>query len=116
MVHTSSYFDCSTRLCTVQFMKKSWLGTDINTSDGEQVNKFCFWNHYVNSDQIIVTERNEGGTGFQQVSHTLQVFVNFRKNNDLNPKLVLGDYERDIQSQNLGFQSYYICHLITYVI
>ena len=50
-VHTSmDTSDCTTRLCTVQFMNKYWLGTDINThlvflSDGNAVNKFCYWNH-----------------------------------------------------------------------
>ena len=111
--------DCSTRLCTVQFMNRYWLGTDIKThlvflSDGDTVKKFHFWNHILSSNEIIITECSGEALGFLQVSHTVQVLVNFCGDRESNPRLVHEEYVKDLHSRNRGFKSYpdYILHII----
>ena len=91
-VHASrNTSDCLTRSCTVQFTNNYWVGTDINThfvflSEGKTVKKFCYWNHNLHSNQIIITECKDEAMGFLQVSHTLQVLVNFGGDKNLIPQ------------------------------
>ena len=108
--------DCSTRLCTVQFMNRYWLGTDIKThlvflSDSNTVKKFHFWNHILSSNEIIITECSGEALGFLQ---TVQVLVNFCGDKESDPRLVHEEYVKDLHSRNRSFKSYpdYILHII----
>ena len=108
---TFGHCDCSTRWCTVQFMNRYWLGTDINThlvflSDGNTVKKFCFWNHILSCNEIMITECSGEALGFLQVSYTMQVLVNFCGDQESHPRLVHEEYVKDLNSRNRGFKSY----------
>ena len=100
-------------------MNKYWLGTEINTqlvflSDGGKINNLCYWNYYNNTGQVIIRECNNDTIGYLQVSHNIQIFVNFRENGNSNPNLVFKYYEKDRHSGDSGFNSYsdYVVHLI----
>ena len=85
-------------------MDKYWLGTDINThlvflSDGNVVNKFCYWNHNLYSNQITITECKDEVMGHLQVSHTLQVWIKFCENQKSQPKVVYEEYVKDLYSK-----------------
>ena len=110
---------CSTRWCTVQFMNKYWADTEVNTSlvfisDGDSFQKFCYWNQKVGSNEIMISECKGEALGFLQVSHTVQILINFNVCHDSNPKLAFDNFVKDCNSKNLGFQSYseYMCHII----
>ena len=100
-------------------MNKYWADTDLNTSlvfisDGDSFQKFCYWNQKVGSNEIMISECKGEALGFLQVSHTVQILINFNECHDSNPRLAFDNFVKDCNSKILGFQSYseYMCHII----